>query len=378
MLSFDDIVRVTVDADAAVTAPAVFDTGLILGPSEVIPPEERVRAFDGIEAMAEAGFTDSMPEMKAARLYFSARHQPAALLVARRVLAGAADAEAPPETDETVTDAFRAVLDRTDAFYGVFVCDADSASVLALNAELMALDRFFLFSTVTGAPEEAAGPTALPAQLKATGSRRSLILYSGLAEDGAAVMGEAMGLSRAHPYDGFMLCYAALNGVTPSVLSRARMAALLAVNCNTYVTRGRDRSMLEKAASAHGDRYDTVMYLDRIAGELREVCLDLLCARNTRIPMTDTATALFFSALAPVLESWYERGILSDEMAWRGPDIGTLLPGDRLTHGYYLWADSYDRQTAADRAAHRAMPVTVCLALADSVESVVISLSVET
>ena len=42
-----------------------------------------------------------------------------------------------------------------------------------------------------------------------------------------------------------------------------------------------------------------------------------------------------------------------------------------------LWADSYDTQSEADRAAHKAMPVQVALTLAGSLESVVINVNVQ-
>ena len=42
-----------------------------------------------------------------------------------------------------------------------------------------------------------------------------------------------------------------------------------------------------------------------------------------------------------------------------------------------FWADSYDDQSEADRAAHRAVPVQCALCLAGSIESIVIEIKVE-
>ena len=44
--------------------------------------------------------------------------------------------------------------------------------------------------------------------------------------------------------------------------------------------------------------------------------------------------------------------------------------------GFALWADSYDDQPDADRAAHRAVPIQVGLVLAGSIESIVITVNV--
>ena len=41
-----------------------------------------------------------------------------------------------------------------------------------------------------------------------------------------------------------------------------------------------------------------------------------------------------------------------------------------------LWAESYDNQSEADRAAHKAMPIQAALTLAGSLESIVITVNV--
>ena len=52
-------------------------------------------------------------------------------------------------------------------------------------------------------------------------------------------------------------------------------------------------------------------------------------------------------------------------------------PGDILEKGFLLWADSYDNQSEADRAAHKAVPIQVALTLAGNLESVVINVNVQ-
>ena len=62
--------------------------------------------------------------------------------------------------------------------------------------------------------------------------------------------------------------------------------------------------------------------------------------------------------------------------AWRGSDVGPIKNGDIVENGFRLWADSYDDQPDADRAAHKAVPVNVGLVLAGSIESIVITVNV--
>ena len=71
-----------------------------------------------------------------------------------------------------------------------------------------------------------------------------------------------------------------------------------------------------------------------------------------------------------------DRNILASGV-WRGSPAGPVQTGDVVENGYALWADSYDDQSDADRAAHKAVPVNVALLLAGSVESIVITVNVQ-
>ena len=61
---------------------------------------------------------------------------------------------------------------------------------------------------------------------------------------------------------------------------------------------------------------------------------------------------------------------------WRGSAVGSFSAGDYVENGFALWADSYDTQSEADRAAHKAVPIQCALTLAGSLESVVITVNV--
>ena len=62
---------------------------------------------------------------------------------------------------------------------------------------------------------------------------------------------------------------------------------------------------------------------------------------------------------------------------WRGADTSPVKNGDVIENGFTLWADSYDDQSDADRAAHMAVPIQVALTLAGSIESIVITVNVQ-
>ena len=103
---------------------------------------------------------------------------------------------------------------------------------------------------------------------------------------------------------------------------------------------------------------------------LRNVARD-----GARLPQTDDASAQFINAFSSVLIGYTNRGILATSV-WRGVNVGSIRAGDYIENGFALWADSYDNQPEADRAAHKAVPIQCALTLAGSLESVVITVNV--
>ena len=89
----------------------------------------------------------------------------------------------------------------------------------------------------------------------------------------------------------------------------------------------------------------------------------------------DHSTAQFINRFSSILMGYTDRGVLASGL-WRGTPSDPLQTGDTVENGFALWADSYDDQPDADRAAHKAVPVQVGLVLAGSIESIVITVNV--
>ena len=173
----------------------------------------------------------------------------------------------------------------------------------------------------------------------------------------------------------FALCYKPVNAVEPADLTESQVTAIKGVNGNVYVTRGYTRSLLENGAVASGLRFDEVYYVDRIASELQAAALELLADGEGKLPQTDETSAVFQNAFTAVLARFTAMDVLATA-PWRGQAAGPLNPGDTVENGYLLWADSYDTQSDADRAAHKAMPIHAALCLSGSVESLVLDVDV--
>ena len=370
MLSVSSIARVVVNTVRASASSGSFDTGLLLVPDPNFTDERRLQAYhSGTEAaagLAELGFASSSDAYKSAVKYFAASPSPSRLLVS-----------CCPE-GEDLRDALDAALDRTAAFYGVMACGALPAEEclgLARHVESLPVP-LMLFLPVTGSPAEAAAPGGLADRLHTAQLKRAFPFFCAAASDCAAVMGTAMGLELSHRNSAFALCYKTVSGIVPSELSQSEADSLKALNCNVYVARGLTRFLLESGTAANGQRYDEVLYADRIAWDLQNAAVALLAENPDRLPQTDDSTAQFINRFSAILMGYTDRGILASA-AWRGADLGPVRNGEIVENGFLLWAGSYDDQPDADRAAHRAVPVQCALCLAGSIEGIVITVNVQ-
>ena len=248
--------------------------------------------------------------------------------------------------------------------------------LLALNTHLAGLDKpAMLFLALIGTATEVVATDSLLDKLHAAESRRVIATYAAAVSDAAAVMGCAMGQQSAHASSAFSLCYKSVGGMLPSSLTQAQVDAIEALGGNVYVTRGYTHTLLEKGSTPSGYRFDEVLYLDMIAEDLQNAAVSLLADNPDKLPQTDDASAQFMNAFSSVLIGYTNRGILATAK-WRGTALGRISSGDYVENGFALWADSYDDQSEADRAAHKAVPIQCALTLAGSLESVVITVNV--
>ena len=369
MLSIDTIARVAVNVVRTAAQPTAFDTGLLLVKDANFTAAKRLKAYanssEAAAGLAADGFSSSTEAYKAAQKYFAASPSPSRLLVSCH------------PASESPVQALDAVLDETSDFYGVALADTRTDSdILALVSHLSGLDKpLMLFLPLIGTPAAVVASDSLLDMLHAAGSKRVVATYAAAVSDAAAVMGTAMGLQTAHVSSAFSLCYKPVGGIQPSALTQSQVDAIQALNGNVYVTRGYTHHLLEKGSTPSGYRYDEVMYLDMIAEDLQNAAVTLLAENPDRLPQTDDASAQFMNAFSAVLIGYTDRGILATA-PWRGPAVGGFSAGDYIENGFALWADSYDSQSEADRAAHKAVPIQCALTLSGSLESVVITVNV--
>ena len=369
MLSINTIARVEVNVIRSASVPTSFDTGLLLVKDSSFAASKRLKSYaNSAEAAAgliEDGFSSSTEAYKAAQKYFAASPAPGRLLVSCY------------PASESPSDALDAVLDRTSDFYGIALADTRTdVELLALETHVAGLDKpAMLFLALAGTPSSVVAANSLLDKLHAANSRRVIAMYASAVSDASGVMGAAMGLQAAHAASAFSLCYKPVGGMLPSALTQSQVDAIENLGGNVYVTRGYTHTLLEKGSTPSGYRYDEVLYLDMIAEDLQNAAVSLLAENPDKLPQTDDSSAQFMNAFSSVLIGYTNRGILATA-PWRGSAVGSFSAGDYIENGFALWADSYDNQPEADRAAHKAVPIQCALTLAGSLESVVITVNV--
>ena len=367
MLSINTIARVVVNTVRAAATSASFDTGLLLVKDSSFAESRRLQTYDSAAEAAAGltalGFADTSEVYKAALKYFAASPAPGRLLVSCYPSA------------ENLTEALAAVLNKTASFYGVMVCNSVAPSAADYAAFAQVIESLSQ-PLVLFVPVNSAGSNSTLGKLHEGRFRRAFPFYCTVPSDCAAVMGTAMGLELSHRDSAFALCYKTVRGIEPADLTQTTVDTLKAMNGNVYVARGYTHFLLENGSMANGQRYDEVLYVDRIAADLQEAAVAMLAENPDKMPQTDDSTAQFINRFSSILMNYTGMGVLATA-AWRGADIGPVREGDIIENGFLLWADSYDDQTDADRMAHKAVPIQCALTLAGSIESIVIEVNVQ-
>ena len=381
MLTMDSVVKVNLTIGASVAVNNTFSVGAIIGSSSVLTKTDRFGTYANLDEVVAAGFTSSMPEYKAAEKYFGGSHVPEKLII---ILFSKAE----NDTD-TLTGALTDAISKGADFYGVYYCPGANDTAAQTKTDLVAIATFLestyhrgaLFYGVTGTVSSAIAADALFGTMAAISNpkearRRAFGMYcKESADDAAGMMGLAMGYASERQYDAFALIYKPIEAATTCDLTQTEVNQIKNLNGNVYVQRTAAISCLEDGSSADGMRFDELLYLDRIAYDLQSSCFNLIATNESKLLQNDTTTELLISEINRVLEDYYNGGVLATQV-WTGPTLGNVQNGATLEHGYAAFAESYDLQSDEDRAARKAMPITVLLTMSGAVETVELNLYV--
>ena len=379
------VVLVNVSIGASSTVSSVFDIGAILTPEAgtgtTLGTTTRFAYYASMseilngESGVKPAFADSTETYKAAAKYFGVTPAPRKLLIIYF----------DPSGSDYPNVALLDAINKGAEFYGVYYIPKASetaANILtytkAIDTVLNSIERGVQFYGFTGTVVSSVAAGTVPGDLYALKSKRAVGMYcTTQTNDAAGLMGVAMGYGINAASESFALCYKGIDTATANDLSETEVNTIKGVNANVFVTRSKIGAKVEKGTTASGLRYDETLYIDMISKEIQEGLYETIANSQTKLPASDSTTALFIGEIYRIMEQYYNIGVLGDAV-WRGTPVGDINTGDMVQHGYYAYAESYDTQSEADRLAHKAMPITALMCLTGSVESVVINLHVQT
>lgn len=384
-LPLDPVVNIIVNLSARAAVRKSFDLALLVGETDVILPEERVRIFSGINEMIEAGFITEDRLYKAATLIFGQNKKPT------RVAVGCIDKNVivPPETEggtptareETPLEAMAACRQANDEWYvGIYCADATKEEHLAIAEYINAVKPSSLYAYTT---DEASAPTNgdknIFAAMKAKNYRRTIGQYSSKHPDAiAAIIGFAMGSMTGTAGSAYTLAYKTEVGVETEnamgVFTSNAVENIKKNNGNVYINRGTYYDIFEEGNMADGTWFDEMIYLDKYSNDMQLAIMDLLY-QNQKIAQTEAGMTMIHNALIEVCETARNIGFIESGV-WKAKDILSLQYGDTLPNGYLIQSEPIDSQVQADREARKAPPVYVALKLAGAIHHVTVQVDV--
>lgn len=366
-LSVSRISDVTVTLSAKAAQGFNFGSMLILGTSTVISIAERLRAYTSADDVGTDFGTDS-EEYKAATIWFSQSPQPTQVYIGRWVKTLAT---AESGTVETLIQAVNTLLGYT-SWYGLHIADSvdpDAADMVSVAAaiEAASISRILAYTTQDTAVLDSTSTTDLPSQLKAASYSRSFGQYSSSSRYAAlSAFGRAFTVDFTGSNTTITLKFKAEPGITYETLTASQADALEAKNCNVYVYYNNDTAILEQGVMANGDFFDERHGLDWLQNAVQTADYNTLYTSTTKITQTDAGTTTRMANIELELEQAVTNGLFAPGK-WTGGDIGQLKTGDSLTKGYYLYADTVDNQSQADREARKGVAIQVAGKLAGAV-----------
>lgn len=348
VLPVSNVVNVSISIAALAAGPRSFGSLLILGTtSGVIDTTERIREYSAIDEVAEDFGVDSN-EYKAALLYFGQSPRPRTLYV------GYWDKTA--SIPEKLADAIADCLDSLK-WYGLVVTEelteADVLSVAALIQAATPVRRFGHTTDDVNAMSST-DTTNIAYKLKEAGYGRTFCIYSSTTEFAAAsVFGRAFSVNFYGSKTTITLKFKQLPGVVPEDLKVSQGSALAANNCNVFAKYNNNTSIFQEGVNCDGTFIDEGHGLDWFQNHLETALWNLYYTSTTKIPQTPAGVNTQCSVLERACEQGVTNGLLA-EGVWNGDDFGTLVRGDYLSKGFYVYANSLDDQAQSEREARKA------------------------
>lgn len=354
-----------------------FNIGLIIGKTDVIDADTRIKGYSSPEEMLEDGFALTDPLYLGAVEYFAQNGNLGASLSTLYIGAVTTTSEegVEPVTYEDYDDVLVDCRAKNSDWYGFTTCEEmDDADCIALARETESFETPTVYMCVTSALTSKAGEEgSLLDVLYQTKYDRTIATWHENALFGCGLLGYAMGANTGLINSAYSLKFKQITGMEASDLNTTNVTNIENLYGNCYVRRA--DAQYEQGTCSSGTWFDEIINLDKLCNDIQLNVYDLLYSLPKE-PQTEAGHADIAGVISQACEQARKIGFLGEGLKWRRPSVLALSKGDVLPNGYLIQWEDVNEQTDADRDARKSQPFYVCVNLAGAIHSVVIQVNV--
>lgn len=163
--------------------------------------------------------------------------------------------------------------------------------------------------------------------------------------------------------------------VVAETLTQSQANTLQAKQCNVFINYINNTSIIQYGNVSSEIPIYIIQGLDAFANGIQTSCYNVLYTSPTKIPQTDAGVNQLTNAITGVCQQFVGNGLLAGG-TWNAPGFGSLVQGQYLKAGYYIYATPIALQSESQRITGAAPPIQVAAKLAGSVRSADILVSV--
>lgn len=164
--------------------------------------------------------------------------------------------------------------------------------------------------------------------------------------------------------------------VAPEFPSVTQLNAVLAKNGNLFVQYNNGTAIIQPGITPSGQYMDTVVGCDFLQGDIQTDVFDLLYGSN-KVPQTDAGMHQIATTISAACADSVNNG-LGAPGVWTAQGFGQLVTGQTLANGYYVYAPPIASQSASQRSQRMSVPFQVAFKLAGAVQTVDVTVNVNT
>jgi hypothetical protein len=263
-------------------------------------------------------------------------------------------------------------------WYAVVVPSADNADHLLISEYIEATDTKHLYGITTqeAGVLVAATTSDIAYQMKELDRDKTVVQYSSSNPYAiVSLLGRILTVDYTGNATTITLAYKDQPGITPESLNTVQADSVRSKCCNAFLRFNNDTAIILNGVVSSGNFVDEITGMDWLAIALQTALYNLLYTTPTKIPQTDAGTNMLVTTAEAVCDQAVVNGLLGPGV-WQSAGFGTLVTGEFLPKGYFVWAQRMADQNPVDRAARRSPTIQIAAKLAGAIHEVSIAVSV--